>query len=211
MYGSNFHPDIFVWFGGKGNFATPPSLRQPSWRSCAAPIIILEKMDLNVTKSRLGSVIREILIAQPNRRYIPSLVFTQKTVEYMMWDRSGAVCSTELNYRTDLVRFYNVIIGMIRWSPEEWGFDVSMRYTNEGSLQVLRQDLNTDPDQNFPIVEYHLERLLLASYNIRSRGSTRWQAYIPTILPKKLNGPTAVNQTLAARVKSLTDQAVKKP
>jgi hypothetical protein len=66
----------------------------------------------------------------------------------------------------------------------------------EGFLQILRQDLNTDPDQNFLIVEYHLERLLLASYSICSQGSTHWQAYILTILLKKLNGPTAVYQTM---------------
>jgi hypothetical protein len=97
----------------------------------------------------LGSVICEILIAQPNCWYIPSLVFTPKIMEYMMWDHLGTICSTELNYHTDLVRFYNVIIGMIRWSLEEWGLDVLMRYMKEGSLQVLRQDPQYQPRSKF--------------------------------------------------------------
>jgi hypothetical protein len=107
--GNSLKPNVFLW--GKGSSAFPPIRGTPrsdkdleyalngqvveeevptvDWRWCAIPI----ERTINLARGgpendeallQLGTYVREILTAQENRRFVPSLILTECIVEFLL-------------------------------------------------------------------------------------------------------------------------------
>ena len=184
--GGVLKPDIFLW--GKGSPAFPPIKGTPpsmdveahqgqrvreegppiDWPWCVVPIEV--KTDAGraahdiLAINRLGTHVREVFTAQENRRFVPSLILTECTVEFLLWDRAGVVVSERLDYHTDALLFCHMLRCLVTWDDHQLGFDPNVFYRNE-QLHILTREP----------AEYVVEETLVRSYTIRSRGSTCWR------------------------------------
>lgn len=107
--------------------ARPPDIE---WPWCRIPI------EVNTASGRgspsykpplvqLGAYAREVFVAQTNRRFVPSLILTQCTVEFILWDRAGVVTSKPLDYHDHPVSFCNMLTSLVLWDDCQLGFDRS--------------------------------------------------------------------------------------
>ncbi|KAF8503171.1 hypothetical protein JB92DRAFT_2833428 [Gautieria morchelliformis] len=119
-------------------------------------------------KFHLASYVRKVFAAQPHRRLVPSLMFTESTVEYFLWDRASVVFSEALDHHAKAERFYNIIATMVLWNDENLGFDTSMQFQASDTLRILTRSGAYKVDT--------AGSLLTQPYNIRSHGSTCWRA-----------------------------------
>ncbi|KAF8522847.1 hypothetical protein JB92DRAFT_1671568 [Gautieria morchelliformis] len=138
------------------------------WRWCVIPIEIKTERTRGSRDGRavfqLGTYAREVLAAQPHRRFVPSLLFTESTVELFLWDRAGVIFSEVLDYHAKAARFCGIIATIVSWTDEELGFDTSVQF-EDGRLRIFtRSDA------------YLVDIVAPLSYNIRSNGSTCWKA-----------------------------------
>jgi Fungal protein kinase len=194
-FGGNFlKPDIFLW--GKGTPAFPdasgiPPPTTPSaknrktlsaeekalgqappveWQWCVIPIEVKTERTRyandNQGMFQLATYVREIFAAQPHRRFVPSLLFTESTVEFFLWDRAGVVYSEALDYHAEAARFCHIIATIVSWNDEELGLDTSVCFAND----VLHIWTSSDAYIVDPVVP------VVQSYNIRSHGTTCWRA-----------------------------------
>ena len=139
------------------------------WPWCVIPIEV--KTDLErggpentVALNQLSTYVREVFTAQENRRFVPSLVLTECTVEFLVWDRAGVVASERLDYRTYALLFCHMLKCLVTWDDHQLGFDPNVFYCNE-ELHIQTREP----------AEYVIEETLVRSYTIRSRGSTCWR------------------------------------
>jgi len=139
------------------------------WPWCLIPIEV--KTDLSrggrenvLAHHQLGTYVREVLAAQENRRFVPSLILTECTVEFLLWDRAGVIASERLDYHTEALLFCHILVSLITWDDKNLGFDPNVFYRNK----VLHIRTNESS-------EYVVEETLVRSYTIQSRGSTCWR------------------------------------
>ena len=136
-------PDIFLW--GKGSSAFPPvqgtpppsinveihhkareSRRKgrPSIGPGASSRSRLRAGHENISAlSQLGTYVREIFTAQENSRFVHSLILTECTVEFLLWDRAGVVVSERLDYHTDALLICHMLKCLVTWDDHQLGFD----------------------------------------------------------------------------------------
>ena len=187
--GGVLRPDIFLW--GKGSSAFPPVKGTPpsidvgahqdqgvkekgppiDWPWCVIPIEV--KTDArraghkNISAlNQLSTYVREVFTAQENRRFVPSLILTECTVEFLLWDRAGVVVSERLDYHTDALLFCHMLKCLVTWDDHQLGFDPNVFYRNK-ELHIRTRESGDS--------EYVVEETLVRSYTIRSRGSTCWR------------------------------------
>ena len=81
---------------------------------------------------QLGTYIREVFAAQENRRFVPSLMLTECTVEFLLWDRGGVVVSERIDYHNEQknnhIPFCNILASLVKWDDQQLGFDPTVRY-----------------------------------------------------------------------------------
>ena len=192
--GGTLKPDIFLWGKGSPAFSpvdsTPSKTQSKSnrelaaagtgrvaeeegapvdWPWCLIPIEV--KTDLsrggrdNVhAHNQLGTYVREVLAAQENRRFVPSLILTECTIEFLLWDRAGVIASERLDYHTNALLFCHILASLVTWDDERLGFDTNMFYRDK-ELHIRTNESAV----------YVVEETLVRSYTIRSRGSTCWR------------------------------------
>jgi Fungal protein kinase len=110
--------------------------------------------------------IREVLKAQAHRRFVPSLLFTQCTMEFFLWDRAGLTLSEPFDYHAEASRFCQIIATVVSWKYEELEFDTSIGFAHDG-LHIRTQSEVYIVETTIPVAQ---------PYNIRSAGMTVWRA-----------------------------------
>jgi Fungal protein kinase len=183
--GNYLKPDVFLW--GKGTRAfrhvdgIPTSnLRNASgkpadkahlidWRWCVIPIEIKTERNRYEDDDRamfqLATYVREVFAAQPHRRFVPSLLFTESTVEFFLWDREGVIFSETLDYHAKAARFCSIIATIVSWKDEELGFDITAGISHDG-LHIWTGSHVYVVKTITPVAQ---------PYNIRSPGTTSWR------------------------------------
>jgi hypothetical protein len=185
-------PDIFIWGKGSPSFQNvdgipPSSLRRVKdrnmpdsvhlvdWRWCVIPVEIKTERNRNEGNNKamfqLATYAREVFAAQPHRRFVPSLLFTESTVEFFLWDRAGVVFSETFDYHAQAARFCRIIATIVSWNDEELGLDTSVRFQGDGDHAV--QYITTKSDAY--IVDA-ASPFVTRPYNIRSHGPTCWRS-----------------------------------
>ena len=76
------------------------------WPWCVIPIEIKTEKSRGATANKdafvqLGTYVREVFAAQENRRFVPSLILTECTLEFLLWDRGGVVVSERIDYHNE--------------------------------------------------------------------------------------------------------------
>jgi hypothetical protein len=179
-------PDIFIWGKGSPSFQNvdgipPSSLRRVKdrnmpdsvhlvdWRWCVIPVEIKTERNRNEGNNKamfqLATYAREVFAAQPHRRFVPSLLFTECTVEFFLWDRAGVVFSKTLDYHAEAARFCHIIATIVSWNDEELGLDTSVRFQADGVQCISARS-----------EAYIVDAVVTRPYNIRSHGTTCWKA-----------------------------------
>lgn len=174
--------------------ASPDNL--VDWRWCIGPIELKTmkrrgQIDNDNDKNPLGQIatyVREIFAVQTNRRFVPSLLVTEKTVEFILWDRTGLIRSKQLNFHVNPVLFCRIIMAFFRWRPDQMGFDETMYFPpcNENQEQSGKEEDSNQRVDRLRIksltssgwVTYVVEDTLIIPYSIRSRGSCCWRAIL---------------------------------
>ncbi|KAF8530715.1 hypothetical protein JB92DRAFT_2825564 [Gautieria morchelliformis] len=184
-YAMTRHQRLFLWGAGSAAFphtsGVPPSSALGSkkmtkneslvdWRWCVIPILIKSERTRGIEKNQsvvqLAQDVREVFAAQPNRRYVPSLVFTETTLELFVWDRMGITFSEPLDYHAEAERFCDMIASIASWSDERLGFDTSEEFA-DGVVRILANDVTYVVDAVRPVIQ---------PYSIVNNGMTCWLA-----------------------------------
>jgi hypothetical protein len=139
------------------------------WPWCVIPVEI--KTDRNRggpdnvdALHQLGTYVREVFAAQENRRFVPSLILTECTVEFLLWDRVGVVASERLDYHSNPLLFCHMLASLATWDDRQLGFDGTVFHRGQ-ELHIRTQEF----------VEYIVEETLFHAYTLRGRGSTCWR------------------------------------
>jgi len=107
------------------------------WPWCVIPIEVKTEQNRGATANKdafvqLGTYIREVFAAQENRRFVPSLILTECTVEFLLWDRGGVVVSERIDYHNEQqnnhILFCNILASLVTWDDQQLGFDPTVRY-----------------------------------------------------------------------------------
>ncbi len=176
----------------------PPGV---DWPWCVIPIEIKTEENRGATAKKdafvqLGTYVREVFAAQENRRFVPSLILTECTVEFLLWDRGGVVVSERIDYHDEQqnnhILFCNMLAHLVTWDDQQLGFDPTVRY--HPTEPAIKTDDIPQPIQGLHIgvvevvkcgdgrhmpitkkVDYAVEETLFRPYTLRGRGSTCWR------------------------------------
>ncbi|KAF8490893.1 hypothetical protein JB92DRAFT_2835734 [Gautieria morchelliformis] len=96
-------------------------------RWCVIPITMkterIRKSGGSQAMFQLASYVRQVFAAQAHRRFVPSLLFTEFTVEILLWDRAGVIFSEALDSHTKAAHFCHIIATIVSCTNDELGFD----------------------------------------------------------------------------------------
>jgi Fungal protein kinase len=185
---NSLKPDVFLW--GKGSpafrdvYGIPPSsLRRGKdgklvdniylvdWRWCVIPVEIKTDRsryeDNDKAMFQLATYVREVFKAQPHRRFVPSLLFTESAVEFFLWDHAGVIFSDPFDYHAEASRFCRIIATIVSWKDEELGFDTSAGFVHDTLHIRTRSQLYVVEPTMIPVAQ---------AYGIRNAGTTSWKA-----------------------------------
>ncbi|KIJ29804.1 hypothetical protein M422DRAFT_36832 [Sphaerobolus stellatus SS14] len=133
---------------------------------------------------QMATYVREIFAVQPHRRWVPSLLFTETSVELFIWDRAGVLYSERLDYHKHPARMIILICRLLQkqtdGSPSALaGFDPTIGYTMIFPHMARRRDSVPSVEVfqiKFGGKDYRINQTLVNSYTIRSQGTTYYRA-----------------------------------
>lgn len=85
-----------------------------------------EKKAVEDSQNKLTTYVRDIFANQFNRRFVFGIVLSQKTVSICLFDRSGILRSSPLEYHKYPERFCALVAGLTSLNPTEIGLDATM-------------------------------------------------------------------------------------
>ena len=223
--GLSLAPDVFLWGKGspafppmdgipsplakrqkkrknnaphRDNEEVPPSVE---WPWCVIPIEIKTEHNRGATAKKdafvqLGTYVREVFAAQENRRFVPSLILTECTVEFLLWDRGGVVVSERIDYHNEQqnnhILFCNILAGLVTWEDQKLGFDPTVCYdqmvppirTGDSQQYItglhirVVEGVKCADGWDMPVAKeavYAVVETLIRPYTLRGRGSTCWR------------------------------------
>ncbi|KIJ57185.1 hypothetical protein M422DRAFT_773853 [Sphaerobolus stellatus SS14] len=113
-----------------------------------------------------------ILKQQTNRRFIYSLLFTERNCTLYLVDRSGAVSSRSFNYHEDPDRLCAVVWGISTKRAGDIGFDPTIKIENLKPTLTTKQLLG----HTRKAVRYQLHGTVFEFPHIFGRGTICWRA-----------------------------------
>jgi len=210
--GGTLRPDIFIWATRDGAFMPAPRPGpgdKVSWKECHFVIEVktertrrlnlelpmtevsgrpdlLQPSDWRLPGShvvfQLGSYAREVFAAQPYRRCLPTLVLTECTAEFFLWDRAGLQYSDFFDYHKEKEKFLWIIGRLCH--PETLfdgcGFDQTAKHTFYNHEPYLQINFGEN-DTSFLVNE-----ALSHSYTLKSQGSVCYQGFRTGEKPNKV-------------------------
>ncbi|KAJ3525594.1 hypothetical protein NMY22_g10509 [Coprinellus aureogranulatus] len=125
---------------------------------------------------QMGIYSRQILIQQPNRKYVRTAVFTEHCVRVIHFDRSGAKYGPWINIHQDPYTFVRLVLGLSSTREELLGLDTTVQWTIkkgrkvEGTIKMIDSQ---GEDLTFDLIDVHPVFIRAA---LRGRGTTCWHA-----------------------------------
>ncbi|KIJ46114.1 hypothetical protein M422DRAFT_778605 [Sphaerobolus stellatus SS14] len=142
-----------------------------AWKSCIMPIEIKTMKALQQAKNKpiyqVGTYIMEIFAAQPSRRAVPSLIITERTVQFLLWDRAGVLASDPLDYHQNPLMLCRVLCGLLTISRRMLGFDPYINVDRETILTTANCQ------------KWRIDETVCQAYTWPGNGSTLWTAVNP--------------------------------
>lgn len=220
--GGILEPDVVVWANDSGTYpymegmpsSKPlekqkrPNLKRPrddpgdeapevEWLWCLIPIEFKTEAGRRPKDNyvQIATYAREVLVAQPNRRFVPSFLMTETHFEFILWDRAGAVISKRVDYHKHFSHFCSMLANILSWSPDRVGFDTtichSMATPSNGTPLashavplsphvVIKADVEETDSEGRPTIKtlnYAADEILFRAYTVRGRGTTCWRAH----------------------------------
>ncbi|KAJ3525599.1 hypothetical protein NMY22_g10504 [Coprinellus aureogranulatus] len=126
---------------------------------------------------QMGVYSRQILIQQPNRKYVRTAVFTEHSVRLLHFDRSGVKFSPWINIHQDPYTFVRLVLGLGSTQEELLGLDTNVQWTIKKGQKVAGTVKMVDSegeDLTFDLIDVHPVFIRAA---LRGRGTTCWHAH----------------------------------
>ena len=121
---------------------------------------------------QMATYVREIFAAQPHRRFVITLLFTECTVEFFLWDHAGVMYSKRMDYHKEAERFCQIIYDlMVVWDSHEVGFDQTVKFRFDQDVPRLHV---TNPIGKV----YLVEKVITHSYCVRNHGTVCYLAVL---------------------------------
>ncbi|ROW06356.1 hypothetical protein VPNG_07510 [Cytospora leucostoma] len=117
----------------------------------------------------LGRYIREVMSAQPTRRFVLSFTLYGSVIRVWEFDRFGAIASEQFDINKDGKQFVLTILGFLCMSKERLGFDPTIQKEKGEQFTDIQRDGTTE--------RLIIERLISHSYCIVGRATTCWKAH----------------------------------
>ncbi|KAK7732535.1 hypothetical protein SLS53_008421 [Cytospora paraplurivora] len=117
----------------------------------------------------LGRYVREVMSAQPTRRFVLSFTLCGSVMRVWEFDRVGAIASEQFDINEDGRQFVLTILGFLCMSKEQIGFDPTIKKEKGEQFTDIQRDSTTE--------RLIIERLISHSYCIVGRATTCWKAY----------------------------------
>ncbi|KAF6742769.1 hypothetical protein DFP72DRAFT_829701, partial [Ephemerocybe angulata] len=129
------------------------------------------------------STYRQILIHQPNRKFVRLLIITEEAVRLVHFDRSGLYFSPYVDIHEDPYTFVKLVAGLTACDEEILGLDTSIQWTIDkktgrkiaGTIEAPSKDGDTAFKYNLC-----MKTLPFVRPSVRGRGTTCYRAVDPT-------------------------------
>ncbi|CAA7262942.1 unnamed protein product [Cyclocybe aegerita] len=176
-------PDLFV-FGKGSNFHSEkidPS-PQANYTYCASPCEVKTEQNLKEgIVTQVGVYARQCFIQQGNRKYVYSLVMTEKQAFLLQFDRNGVFRSLPVDIHKEPEKFVYFILLVCSPDPSVLGFDTNIYW--RGDKRYIEM-FDTDDTDTRARIEYEILRVdgrpFIFRRNIRGRGTVCWKVKDPT-------------------------------
>ncbi|KAJ7163932.1 hypothetical protein C8R43DRAFT_1062329 [Mycena crocata] len=148
-----------------------------------------------IVKDQMAVYGREVLIAQPQRRFVYTPLMTGETIRVIQFDRSGAEYTKTIDYHKDPIFFIQLVVLFSSLDEELLGYDTSIYWENGKRMLAMVPDEIWVEDAQPPRWEKNVEKKVLvfeilnandeatkdagplfARRTIRSRGTVCWRA-----------------------------------
>ncbi|KAM7218492.1 hypothetical protein V8F06_006096 [Rhypophila decipiens] len=117
----------------------------------------------------LGRYAREVLPAQDTRRFVLGFILCGSLMRIWMFDRLGGIASEQFDINKDGLQFVSIILGFLRMSEEELGFDPTIMAAKGPRFIEIEREGVTE--------RLILDGLMYRSRRIAGRGTTCWKAH----------------------------------
>ncbi|KAJ2919822.1 hypothetical protein MD484_g596, partial [Candolleomyces efflorescens] len=177
---TNHYSSPNVIIQGKGpSFEYPHRGTGSGYSNTASCIEIKLDTDIGSTPAvhvpQVGIYSRQMFIQQPNRRYVRSLVVSQKRAGLIHFDRSGAQYTALVNINENPKDFIRLILGVSSLDERLLGFDTTIQWTTGPDGRKETGTLTTE-DADGNEVKYNLvtPHPIFTRRSIRGRGTVCW-------------------------------------
>ncbi|KAG6091256.1 hypothetical protein E4U31_007267, partial [Claviceps sp. LM219 group G6] len=131
------------------------------------------------TRLAIAKIAQDMLTAQGTRRFVLVFTLCGSFMRVWLFDRLGGIASEQININTEPLQFIKVILGFLRMSEEDLGFDSSIKgpdLTVEGADGKKRHMDIAKPDGSKECIV--LDQEILRSPCIVGRATTCWKAHV---------------------------------
>ncbi|KUI65186.1 hypothetical protein VM1G_00003 [Cytospora mali] len=118
----------------------------------------------------LGRYVREVMSAQPTRRFVLSFTLCGSVMRVWQFDRVGAIASKPFDINQDGKQFILTILGFLYMNKEQLGFDPTFQKEGDEHFINIQRDGFTE--------KLILGKLIMHQYCIVGRATTCWKACI---------------------------------
>ncbi|KAF8971748.1 hypothetical protein BDZ97DRAFT_1784905 [Flammula alnicola] len=120
----------------------------PSYRLCISPIELQTEKGCNFFNdlAQIAFYARQCFLRQLNRKFVYSLLITEKHVKLYVFDRSGVYHSSSIDFHQDATDFVRLILGVCSPNDDMVGFDISIQWWEEDDGQLHRYLLANGAD-----------------------------------------------------------------
>ncbi|KAF4609494.1 hypothetical protein D9613_012347 [Agrocybe pediades] len=117
---------------------------KPSYRNIVTPFEV--KLDSSFTKKenfgQISVYARQLFIQQHNRKFVFTVLLSQKRAQLYLFDRSGACYSNVIDINKDAAAFVRVILGVCSPICADVGFDTDIYWSTHHRRHIRTLDAN---------------------------------------------------------------------
>ncbi|KAF9549926.1 hypothetical protein CPC08DRAFT_715355 [Agrocybe pediades] len=148
---------------------------KPSYRNIVTAFEV--KLDSSFTKENFGQIsvyARQLFIQQHNRKFVFTVLLSQKRARLYLFDRSGACYSNVININKDAAAFVRIILGVCSPTCADVGFDTDI-YWSTHHLRHIRTLDGNQPNETVYEIKGEDGKPYCHRETIMGRGTMCWK------------------------------------
>ncbi|KAJ7075163.1 hypothetical protein B0H15DRAFT_867716 [Mycena belliarum] len=176
-------PDITIFGTGPSATDGPEFSKKPSYSEAASLWEIKTKPDFTSDeRGQVACYAREVLIQQPNRRFVYATLMTGNILRILRFDRAGCYYSQPIDFHKNANFFVKLVVLLGSLNEDLLGFDTSITWLGGQRVLKMRPAELFNPttgawEANTEELVFTLASLpVFARRTIRSRGTVCWDA-----------------------------------